>query len=66
MALETCKDIEIWYEKVHQVVERIDYISAAQQGRDVEEHDIQVIRDSNIDRIKKSVEYWVKMAQEPH
>jgi len=24
------------------------------------------MRESNIDRIKKSVEYWVKMAQETH
>jgi hypothetical protein len=27
MALETCKDVERWYEKAHQVVEMIDYIS---------------------------------------
>jgi hypothetical protein len=66
MALATCKDMEIWKEKTHQVVERIDYISMVQQGQDVEEHDIQVLRDSNIECIKKSVEYWVKMAQEPH
>jgi hypothetical protein len=31
MALETCKDMEIWYEKSHQVVERIDYISVVQK-----------------------------------
>jgi hypothetical protein len=43
MALVTCKDMEIWYEKSHQV-----------------------LRDRSIDHIKKSVEYWVKMAQEPH
>jgi hypothetical protein len=45
-------------------VERIDYISAVQKGRDIEEHDIRVLRDSSIDRIRKSVEDWVKMAQE--
>jgi hypothetical protein len=38
MALPKCKDMEIWYEKSHQVVERIDYINVVQQGRDVEEH----------------------------
>jgi hypothetical protein len=45
MELETCKDIERWYEKDHQVVERIDYISTIQKGRDVEEYDIQFLRD---------------------
>jgi hypothetical protein len=40
--------------------------SVVQQGRDAEEHDIRVLRDSSIDRIKKSAEYWVRMAQEPH
>jgi hypothetical protein len=38
MALATCKDVERWYEKSYQVVERIDYISAVQKGRDAEEH----------------------------
>jgi hypothetical protein len=65
MALETCKDMERWYEKAHQAVERIDYISVIQKGRDVEEHNIQVLRDNNIDQIRKVAEYWVKMAQEP-
>jgi hypothetical protein len=32
MVLETCKDMERWYEKAHQAVERIDYISAVQRG----------------------------------
>jgi hypothetical protein len=66
MVLVTCKDMERWYDKAHQAVERIDYISAVQQGRDVEEHSIWVLRDSIIDCIKKSSQYWVKMAQEPH
>jgi hypothetical protein len=57
MALATCKDMERWYEKVQQVKERIEYISAVQKGRDAEEHVIQVIRESNIDCIKKSTEY---------
>jgi hypothetical protein len=66
MALVTCKDMKIWYEKEHQDMERIDYIIMIQQGQDAEEHDIQVLRDNNIDRIKKSNKYWVKMAQETH
>jgi len=61
-----CKDMEIWYKKAHQAVEKIDYINAVQKGRDVEEHDIWVLRDNNIDRIRNSAEYWVNMAQEPH
>jgi hypothetical protein len=65
MALETCKDVERWYEKSYQVVEIIDYISAVQKGRDAEEHGIRVLRDSNISWIRKEVEYWVSMAQEP-
>jgi hypothetical protein len=54
-----------WYEKEHQAVERIDYNNAFQQGRDAEENNIWLLRESNIDRIKKSNEYWVKMAEEP-
>jgi hypothetical protein len=65
MALVTCKDVERWYEKSHQAVERIDYISVVQKGRDTKEHGIRVLRDNNINRIRKAVEYWVKMAQEP-
>jgi hypothetical protein len=30
MALATYKDMEIWYEKAHQAVERIDYINVVQ------------------------------------
>jgi polyhydroxyalkanoate synthesis regulator protein len=40
MALAMCKDMERWYKKVQQFVERVDYIGAVQQGRDKEEHDI--------------------------
>jgi hypothetical protein len=66
MALATCKDMEIWYEKAYQVVEMIDYISSVQQGRNTKENGIRVLRNSSIEHIKKSIEYWVKMAQEPH
>jgi hypothetical protein len=47
------------------VVERIDYISIVQKGRDIEQHGIRVLRDTNISRIKKAVEYWVSMSQKP-
>jgi hypothetical protein len=41
MALTTCKDMERWYEKAQQAIDRIEYIDAVQQGRtDKEEHDI--------------------------
>jgi hypothetical protein len=64
MALVTHKDVERWYEKAHQAVERNNYINVVQKGRDAEDPDIQVSRNNNIDRIRKAVEYWVKMAQE--
>jgi hypothetical protein len=32
MALATCKDMERWYKKAQQFVERVDYISAVQKG----------------------------------
>jgi hypothetical protein len=57
MVLKTFKDMERWYEKAHQAVERIDYINAIQWGLDTKEHNIRVLRDSNIDRIKKSAQY---------
>jgi len=66
MALATCKDIERWYKKVQQAVERINYISTVHKGPDNEEHDIWVLRESSIDHIRKSIEYWVKMSQELH
>jgi hypothetical protein len=66
MALVTCKDMDKWYEKSNQSVERIDYINVVQHGRYAKDHDIWVLKESNLDHIKKSVEYWVKMAQEPH
>jgi hypothetical protein len=62
MELATWKDVERWNEKSHQAVERINYISAVQKGRYVEEHGIRVLRDNNIGQIRKVAEYWVKMA----
>jgi len=58
--------MEQWYEKAQQVVERVNYIGAVQQGRDKEEHDIRVLNESSLDRINKSTEYWEKMSREPH
>jgi hypothetical protein len=57
MALETCKDMERWYENAYQAVEIIDYISAVSKGRDTEEHGIRVLTDRNIYWIRKAVEY---------
>jgi hypothetical protein len=63
MELAMCKDMERWYEKVQQAVERVDYIGVVQQGRDKEEHDIWLLNESSLDRINKSVEYWEKMSR---
>jgi hypothetical protein len=32
MALTTCKEMERWYERAQQVVERLEYIEADQEG----------------------------------
>jgi hypothetical protein len=39
MALTTCKEMERWYEKVQQVVERLEFIEATQKGREKEDHE---------------------------
>jgi hypothetical protein len=57
MALVTYKYMERCYEKAHQAVEIIDCISMVQKGRDTKEHSIQVLRDNNIDKTRKVVEY---------
>ena len=56
MALATCKDVERWYEKSHQVVERINYISTVQKVQDAEKYNIWVLRDNIIDQIRKATE----------
>jgi hypothetical protein len=48
MGMETCKDMKRWYEKAHQDLEQIDYISLVKKGRDSEEHGIRVLMDRNI------------------
>jgi hypothetical protein len=40
MGMETCKYMQIWYEKAHQALERIDYINAVKKGRDSKKNDI--------------------------
>jgi hypothetical protein len=65
MGLETYKCMQRWYEKAHQALERIDYINKVQKGQDTEEHGIRVLMDNNIAQIRKEVEYWVSMVQEP-
>jgi hypothetical protein len=66
MALATCKEMERWHEKAQQVVERLEYIEAVQQGREKENHGIRLVGKSSLDRMKKSVEYWAKMTWDPH
>jgi hypothetical protein len=58
--------MERWYEKAQQAMKRVDYIGVVQQGRDKEEHDIQVLNERSLDHINKSAEYWEKMSREPH
>jgi hypothetical protein len=66
MALATCKEMERWHEKAQQVVERLEYIEAVQQGREQERHGIRLVGKSSLDRMKRSVEYWAKMSRDPH
>jgi hypothetical protein len=40
MGLENCKYMQRWYEKTHQVLEWIEYISKVQKGQDIEDHGI--------------------------
>jgi len=42
-------------------MESVNYIVAVQQGRNTEEHNIQVLKESSLDHIRKSIEYWAKM-----
>ena len=55
-----------WYEKAHQALEQINYISEVQNGRDIEENGISVLMDNNIAKIRKEVEHRVRMIQKPH
>jgi hypothetical protein len=66
MELTTCKEMDRWYERAHQMVKRLEYIEAVQQGRDKEKHGIEVIGESSLNRIKCSTEYWAKMSRDPH
>jgi hypothetical protein len=66
MVLMTRKDMELWYERARQDVERIEYIDAIKQGREKQEHGIQMLSKSSLDHMKRSTEYWSNMSQEPH
>jgi hypothetical protein len=57
MGMAACKDMQRWYEKAHHSLDRIDYISVVQKGQDSKEHDIRVLMDNIISRIRKVVEY---------
>ena len=52
MALTICKDMERWYQRVQQAIERLDYIDVVQQGRYKEEHDIRMLGKSSLNRMK--------------
>jgi len=66
MELTTCKEMERWNEKSQQVVERLEYIEAVQQGQEKEIYGIRMVRKSSLDRMKRSVKYWVNMSRDPH
>jgi hypothetical protein len=51
MELATCKEMERWYEKAQQVVERLEYIEAIQKGREKEDHDIQLVSKSSLNPV---------------
>jgi hypothetical protein len=52
MELATCKEMEQWYERAQQAVERLDCMEAVQQGGDKEKHGIQVIYKSILNRMR--------------
>jgi hypothetical protein len=66
MDLTACNDMERWHERAQQAVERLEYIEEVQQGREKEEHGIQLLNKNSLDRIKRSTEYWTKMSWDPH
>lgn len=63
--MATYKDMQRRFEKAYQALERINYISEIQNGRDSEEHGIRVLMNNSITWIQKAVEHWVSMVQEP-
>jgi hypothetical protein len=65
MGLPTYKDMQRWYEKAHQALEQIDYINEVSEGSRYRRAWHQVLMDSSIARIRKEVEHWVSMVQEP-
>jgi hypothetical protein len=49
--------MEQWYEKAQQKVERLKFIEEVHKGREKEDHDIQLVSKSSLNRMKRSVEY---------
>jgi hypothetical protein len=54
------------YEKAQQVVERLEFIEVVQKDRENEDHGIQLVIKSSLNRMKRSTEYWAKMSRIPH
>lgn len=48
MGMATYKDMQRRFEKAYQALERINYISEIQNGRDSEEHGIRVLMNNSI------------------
>ena len=51
---------------MQQEVERLEYIDVVQQSRDKEEHGIQMVGKSSLNRMKRSDKYWAKIYRDPH
>jgi hypothetical protein len=66
MELTTCKEMERWYDKEQQVVERLKFIEAVQKGQEKEDHEIQLVSKRSLNFLKRSTEYWAKMPRIPH
>jgi hypothetical protein len=58
--------MEKWYERAQQEVETLKYIKAIQQVQGKEEHGIQMVGKSSLNRMKRLVEYWDKISRDPH
>jgi hypothetical protein len=47
--------MERWNKKAQKAVERLEYIEAVQQGREMENHGIRLVGKSSLDRMNKSL-----------
>jgi hypothetical protein len=66
MALTTCKDMERWYEKASKPWRESTTLVQSNRAEIKKNTTFEVLNESSLDRIKKSVEYWEKMSREPH